>query len=564
MAKFLDKKEQVIDFQLTPLGRRRLATGKLRPTYYSFYDDGVVYDSEYAGYSEDQNSIHSRIKNDTSYIKGILSFEEIENSTAPGQFLEAAVEVVDSVLASDFDISPDKNILQTNKFLFDAGIGDAAFEGKNIQAAPAWKVVTCQGEILSSTTRDTSYYDYTHLKDDTETREFNIPQIDVELYYTKLVDKPSSPLQYSSVSDSVSETQAFADGYCVKLVRDDMVIYAEEANTQLMTENFDIEVFEMNETAGEKIPSTGTIALRASANSNDFYGKTITINDGVNETTFEFITDLSVPDAGNVGVVVAASGGSDFQYLGETSAGLNYQATMYNLAAAIDDSFDNNYPTSAYYLGSDADGDPVESAGKCAHAPELQPKCVKDIHLNVLNVSVEDPPFIIDPGFEGEVIGSTDTVTFKITNNRPCIGDMGSITTDHPGIIVTGFSKCTDEKIITLERKFFEKEIPHIVDGLMKTKNPIENLNTDLSNDAVEYYFEVLTDTSVDAKIACECASTFNKNSYYIDIDFDEEICKDDDEALFFDIYGSVTVPEVCDVTIGDYGTALQPCEDEE
>ena len=67
-----------------------------------------------------------------------------------------------------------------------------------------------------------------------------------------------------------------------------------------------------------------------------------------------------------------------------------------------------------------------------------------------------------------------------------------------------------------------------------------------------------------DAKIACECASTFNKNSYYIDIDFDEEICKDDDEALFFDIYGSVTVPEVCDVTIGDYGTALQPCEDEE
>ena len=116
MAKFLNKKEQVIDFQLTPFGRRKLASGKLKPTYYSFYDDGVLYDSKYAGFDEEQNDIHPRIKNNTSFIEGILSFEEIENATPPGNYLEVAKD--DTLLAPyDIDISPDKNILQTNKFL---------------------------------------------------------------------------------------------------------------------------------------------------------------------------------------------------------------------------------------------------------------------------------------------------------------------------------------------------------------------------------------------------------------------------------------------------------------
>ena len=116
MAKFLDKKEQVIDFQLTPLGRRKLSTGKLKPAYYTFYDDGVIYDSKYVGFDEQQNSIHPRIKNSTSYLQSLLSFEEIENSTPPGVYLEVAEDDT-RILPLDIDISPDKNILQTNKFL---------------------------------------------------------------------------------------------------------------------------------------------------------------------------------------------------------------------------------------------------------------------------------------------------------------------------------------------------------------------------------------------------------------------------------------------------------------
>ena len=343
MAKFIDKKERVIDFQLTPFGRRKLARGKLKPTYYSFYDDGVIYDSDYVGFDESQNQIHQRIKNETAFIEGILSFEEIETSVPPGNYLELAIEDID-VLPHDYDVSPDKNVLQTNKFLFDSAIGDAMFEGKNTQAAPSWKIITCQGEIINHSTRDTAKYDFTHVTEDNEAREFNIPQLDVDLYYTKLIDKPSDSMQFTNIPDTISETKPFIDGYSIKLVRDDLVVYADEVNTQLLTENFDIEIFYVNEEVGE------------------------------------------------------------------------------------------------------------------AHT------------------------------------------------------------------------------ITELEKKFFEKEIPQIVDGLMLSKNPEKNMNRELTTEAVEYYFDVLTDSSVDAKIACECANTFNKNSYYIDLDFDEEKCKEPENEIYFDI----------------------------
>ena len=44
MSKFLNKKEQVIDFKLTNYGNYLLSIGNFKPTYYTFLDDNVVYD----------------------------------------------------------------------------------------------------------------------------------------------------------------------------------------------------------------------------------------------------------------------------------------------------------------------------------------------------------------------------------------------------------------------------------------------------------------------------------------------------------------------------------------
>ena len=54
---FMDKKEEVIDIELTPYGKQLLSMGKMKPVYYAFFDDNIMYDAEYAGVTEQQNAI---------------------------------------------------------------------------------------------------------------------------------------------------------------------------------------------------------------------------------------------------------------------------------------------------------------------------------------------------------------------------------------------------------------------------------------------------------------------------------------------------------------------------
>jgi len=70
MATFFDSKQEILDFQLTPHGKRLLSKGKFKPTYYSFVDEGVIYDGQYASAPDNtQNSIESRIQDSTPVLK---------------------------------------------------------------------------------------------------------------------------------------------------------------------------------------------------------------------------------------------------------------------------------------------------------------------------------------------------------------------------------------------------------------------------------------------------------------------------------------------------------------
>jgi hypothetical protein len=61
---------------------------------------------------------------------------------------------------------------------------------------------------------------------------------------------------------------------------------------------------------------------------------------------------------------------------------------------------------------------------------------------------------------------------------------------------------------------------------------------------SVEYYFDVMVDQEIDSELACKGASAFNKQSYYVDLDFD---CETElSEGIYFDIYGRATEPEIC------------------
>ena len=359
MAKFLNKKENVIDFQLTPLGREKLAGGRFKPVFYQFFDDGILYDSEYAGFSEHQNEIHDRIKNETQFLEGILSFADIESFSTVGTYDVAIGTSRFGADATDLALSPlDRGEVppRTDKFSYGVGISDVIFDSENISYAPATKIVACQGEIkqikkIDSTDYDTNFVesDLDLTKQDVTAREYNIPQIDIALYYTKQITPVNSVLDSDNLQEVISQTSPFVDNNVIKLIKNDMLIYAEEVNTELLTENFEIEVFE-----------------------------------------------------------------------------------------------------------------------------------------------------IID-----------------------------------------------DTEVQKLDRKYFRNVNEQIVEGFMKTENEIKNISENYDKKAVEYYFDVLTDDKINAKIACACATSFNKDSYYVDLDHEcDEITEL--EEIYFDIYGSVTVPEIC------------------
>ena len=96
----------------------------------------------------------------------------------------------------------------------------------------------------------------------------------------------------------------------------------------------------------------------------------------------------------------------------------------------------------------------------------------------------------------------------------------------------------------TLERKYFQREIPQIVNGLLISETQKENLATTFTTNSVEYYFDVLVDAQIDPVKACRGAEIFNKQSYYVDLEFDCATPAQQD--IFFDIYGSATEPEIC------------------
>ena len=61
MSEFFNKKEEVLDIQLTQYGKYLLSQGKLDPKFYAFFDDDIIYDASYGDVVEDQNQTQVRI-----------------------------------------------------------------------------------------------------------------------------------------------------------------------------------------------------------------------------------------------------------------------------------------------------------------------------------------------------------------------------------------------------------------------------------------------------------------------------------------------------------------------
>ena len=82
---FFNKKEDVIAIELTPHGRSLLSRGKLKPTFYAFFDDDILYDSTRGDggtgvLTEEYSETKVRILENTPYMKPQTNYKGVESN----------------------------------------------------------------------------------------------------------------------------------------------------------------------------------------------------------------------------------------------------------------------------------------------------------------------------------------------------------------------------------------------------------------------------------------------------------------------------------------------------
>jgi hypothetical protein len=236
---FFNPKEEVLDVQLTQYGRHLLSKGTMKPMYYAFFDEGVVYDSRHMGpkVQEGRSDAEDRIQDATPSLKTRHSF------TGREEFLYDGI--------NDIEDRKELGIYERLLALTDP-LGTTELGSEKM---PYLSLSFLDGEIKKSvnhqtgSTRTTSipspqpdvFYSQQILK---------IPQITVDAEYKVAVIDPNDPQIKFDPDPILSSFTTYKNGLSVAVGTDDIVILVEEGNTTCKHENFDIEVFEMTGLSG--------------------------------------------------------------------------------------------------------------------------------------------------------------------------------------------------------------------------------------------------------------------------------------------------------------------------
>ena len=160
---FFNRKEEVIDIQLTQHGKYLLSKGRLSPKYYAFYDDDVIYDTQYAGdplvggeshdgngydidhggFGEHPSEAEGRITT-TPRIKSQYVFEGAETRISKIVKSEAFQE-----LSNDEKLASLEPAIMTTTAVYglSSEMGTSAFNSSN---APAWNIKFIEGSLTEA------------------------------------------------------------------------------------------------------------------------------------------------------------------------------------------------------------------------------------------------------------------------------------------------------------------------------------------------------------------------------------------------------------------------------
>jgi len=229
---FVDKKESVIQIELTPFGKRKIAKGNFKPDHYTFFDDDVIYDNSYTGTADAVNAAQDRIKEtvrlDTQYlIKGIETSFKLESES-----IEDGLKDLFEELRQSDDTEESERILS-----FPLGSMNT-----NTQESPTFSLTSWNDKISNSSVTYNDKYN----------NGFKTAQIDMNLTHSVTVDTSNTRTVQNEVYDSetfqLDFTEAeveFLDGSKIIQESEPLLISLEEANVKYSNENFEVEIFEI-------------------------------------------------------------------------------------------------------------------------------------------------------------------------------------------------------------------------------------------------------------------------------------------------------------------------------
>ena len=195
---FFNKKEDVIDIQLTQYGKHLLSKGKFKPVSYAFFDEGILYDAKYANITEEQNEAQTRLEA-TPYLKTQHVYSSRDKSVKQLTGSEATAESAATGLRGE-NLTAKQQIPQNfqqplaeKHYSLDYPIGTSALANNKF---PAWSISFLKGGFDLQTS---------HL--DPDEKAAKIPQITTkDITFTTRVEVDNNNLSNAQISDSLQDS----------------------------------------------------------------------------------------------------------------------------------------------------------------------------------------------------------------------------------------------------------------------------------------------------------------------------------------------------------------------
>lgn len=254
---FFNKKEEVIEVILTSYGKYKLSRGEWKPEYYAFFDEDILYDSRYAGYSEISGTTEARIQENTPAIRAQTSYSDLPKQVKKlGRAKDAAAaakrnqgKIYANALRATTTVAP-----------YMLPLGNSSVSSEKNLYAPAWEIRALKNDFTASMAFVSSSYDTI----------VRIPQLKIDIPYTTEIHNSdagdSSTFEdtqnndATELNDNGMDGEAlpgtglpmdmlsmvqFGDGSFLTIENDYLVLEINELNSAAAVDQFFVEVWEV-------------------------------------------------------------------------------------------------------------------------------------------------------------------------------------------------------------------------------------------------------------------------------------------------------------------------------